>query len=150
MHPGYNGLDRYDLAVVTLTADIANATWYGINTGTLDETSTPGIKVGYGYGGDGANGTSAANMAAYPFGTKRVGVNAIDFVTERGEGLDAKDAVTVRRLARCSTAWHLIAKHVWLAARLGSRRSGGIFEPQIRIAIASLTATGRRTAARHA
>src|SRR3954462_3252102 len=37
MHPGYNGLDRYDLAVITLSQPVLNAPFYGINTGILNE-----------------------------------------------------------------------------------------------------------------
>ncbi len=79
INPGYVGGDDFDIAVITLSQDVQGISPYLYNTGTLNElTAGPGIKVGFGLGGDGSTGTMAAT---YPYGTKRAGANMIDLVT---------------------------------------------------------------------
>jgi hypothetical protein len=79
INPNYVGNDDFDVAVITLTNDVVGVPYYRYNNVGLDElTAGPGIKVGYGLGGDGATG---ANAALYPYGTRRAGVNSIDAVT---------------------------------------------------------------------
>ena len=68
--------------MITLDRDATGMPTYAINTGSVNElTAGNGIKVGFGYGGDGTNGTTAANMALYPYGTKRAGQQAIDLIS---------------------------------------------------------------------
>jgi secreted trypsin-like serine protease len=79
INPGYNGGDDADVAVITLAQDILGVPFYQYNTGALNElTAGPGIKVGFGVGG---NGTTGAQPTLYPYGTKRAGSNTIDMVT---------------------------------------------------------------------
>lgn len=79
INPGYTGGDDYDVAVITLSQDVAGVPWYFYNSGQVNELTTgTGIKVGFGVGG---NGTTGATPATYPYGTKRVGSNVIDVVT---------------------------------------------------------------------
>jgi hypothetical protein len=79
INPNYTGGDDADVAVITLARDILSVPFYQYNTGALNElTAGPGIKVGFGVGG---NGTTGAQPALYPYGTKRAGSNAIDMVT---------------------------------------------------------------------
>jgi secreted trypsin-like serine protease len=79
INPGYNGGDDSDLAVITLSQDVLGVPYYQYNTGSLNElTAGPGIKVGFGVGG---SGTTGAQPALYPYGTKRAGSNTIDMVT---------------------------------------------------------------------
>ncbi len=80
INPGYTGGDDFDIAVITLSQDVAaGIPYYQYNTGSLNElTAGPGIKVGFGVGGSGATG---AQPALYPYGTKRAGSNTIDMVT---------------------------------------------------------------------
>jgi V8-like Glu-specific endopeptidase len=60
INPGYNGGDDSDLAVVTLSQDVLGVSYYQYNTGSLNElTAGPGIKVGYGVGGNGTSGAQA-------------------------------------------------------------------------------------------
>jgi hypothetical protein len=82
INPNYVGNDDYDVAVITLTSDVVGVPYYRYNNVGLDElTAGPGIKVGYGVGGD---ATTGANASLYPYGTKRAGVNSIDAVTTSG------------------------------------------------------------------
>jgi secreted trypsin-like serine protease len=79
INPGYSGGDDFDVAVITLTQDVVGVPYYQYNTGALNElTAGPGIKVGFGVGGD---GTSGAQPNLFPYGTKRAGSNVIDLVT---------------------------------------------------------------------
>jgi hypothetical protein len=79
IHPAYTGADDADLAVVTLSQDVTSVPYYQYNDGSLNElTAGPGIKVGFGVGGD---GTTGAQPSLYPYGVKRAGMNAIDLVT---------------------------------------------------------------------
>jgi secreted trypsin-like serine protease len=79
INPDYTGGDAADVAVITLSQDVTNAPVYQYNTGALNElTAGPGIKVGYGVGG---NGTTGAQPGLYPYGTQRAGSNMIDMVT---------------------------------------------------------------------
>jgi hypothetical protein len=80
VHPGYVGGDDFDVAVITLSQPVAaGVPRYAYNRGDVDELAAgPGVKVGFGVGGDGAAG---ANPALYPYGTRRAGSNAIDLVT---------------------------------------------------------------------
>jgi secreted trypsin-like serine protease len=79
INPAYTGGDAADVAVITLSQDVAGVPWYQYNTGSLNElTGGPGIKVGFGVGG---SGTTGAQSALYPYGTKRAGSNTIDMVT---------------------------------------------------------------------
>jgi hypothetical protein len=79
INPGYTGGDAADVAVITLSQDILSVPFYQYNTGSLNElTAGPGIKVGFGVGG---NGTTGAQPSLYPYGTKRAGSNMIDMVT---------------------------------------------------------------------
>jgi V8-like Glu-specific endopeptidase len=74
----YSIADRSDIAVLTLSSPITGVTTWQYNNGSLVEsTAGPAHLVGYGYGGD---GTSGENGAAYPFGTKREAINAVDRV----------------------------------------------------------------------
>jgi hypothetical protein len=79
IHPSYIGGDDFDLAVITLSQDVAGVPYYQYNSGGLNElTAGPGIKVGFGVGGD---GTTGAQAGIYPYGIKRAGSNFIDLVT---------------------------------------------------------------------
>ncbi|HYE17739.1 MAG TPA: trypsin-like serine protease [Tepidisphaeraceae bacterium] len=82
-HPSYTGTDEHDIAVVTLTQAVANADVYHFDDGTLVPAGTGqvGYKVGFGVGGDGTTGATAASAATYPYGTKRVARNTIDLIT---------------------------------------------------------------------
>jgi secreted trypsin-like serine protease len=79
INPNYTGGDDADVAVITLSQDILSVPFYPYNTGALNElTAGPGIKVGFGVGG---NGITGAQPGLYPYGTKRAGSNTIDMVT---------------------------------------------------------------------
>jgi len=71
--------DLADIAIITLTSPVPNATTWGYNAGSVNElTAGTAHIVGYGEGGDGTNGENGTN---FPFGTKREGLNSIDLVT---------------------------------------------------------------------
>ncbi len=76
-HPNYvAGDSTYDIAIIELEAEVASTAWK-INGGEIaDERAAAlvglGYKVGYGAGGDGANGEKLL------FGNKRQGVNMVD------------------------------------------------------------------------
>ena len=81
---GYDGSSNQDIAVITLKTAVTGHTTYHYNTGSITETSEPTTLVGYGAGGDGTNGE---NPAAFPFGTRRAAVNAIDQNTDQNQNV---------------------------------------------------------------
>ena len=76
----YRTSDVADLAVITLSSPITNASTWGYNTVSIADETVAGNAtfVGFGYGGTGAGGE---NSSLYPFGIKRQANNSIDLVT---------------------------------------------------------------------
>lgn len=67
----YSGsvVDGWDIAILELTAPVANITRYDVFRGNLSELDQPIVKMGYGRSGIGSTG------ATLPSGTKRAGLN---------------------------------------------------------------------------
>ncbi len=81
VHPGWSGvaLAGDDVALVELAAPAPDEiTRYGLYTGS-DEIGQVGTILGYGVSGTGATGE---DPAAYPFGTKRAGLNVYDMLAD--------------------------------------------------------------------